>query len=689
MRPRSVAFFVLAGCLFASAAAAASAADKVSVKDLPEKYQKWLQEDVVYIISPKEKDVFLQLSNDRERDMFMEAFWKARDPDPSTPTNEVKDEHYRRIQYANLWFGRGLKAGGWRSDMGRIYITLGEPKTIERYENESNLYPMIVWFYDGMSEFGMPNAFNVVFFKKDGSGDYILYSPVRDGPMKLMPNYNGDMTDYQHAYRELAEINPPLADVSMTLIPDEYVMGMTPAISSDILLGQMIPRAGYNKVKDAYADKLLKYRDIIEVDYTANYISSDAMVQVFRDPAGRAFVHYLLEPSKLTLELYQGVYRTVLNVNGIVSDAAGKTVFQFDRSLNLDLNAEQFAKVKDRLVSFEDMFPMIDGDYKLSVLWKNTVSKEFTSVEASLKIPPAGSLTLSTPLLAHRVVRGTETSRQVKPFSAGGLQIVVSPRNDFTVQDTLSVYSEIGGLTQALRDAGSVAVVITKDDQEYKSVVKPLKDYPDPGRILEEFPLAGYPPAYYAVRVSVLDAAKTEIVSSRAMFYVSLSATLPRAWILYPPQLPADDPSYGAAIGLQYLRINNLPKAREFLERAHRQAPESPELALDFCKVLYVLKDYEGLKAVAIPFYKAQKLEFAQYLGESAQALGQYAEAIAYYKDYLASFGTNINVLNSIGECYLKVGDVRQALVAWRKSLELNPKQDALKAKVAELENKK
>jgi len=151
----------------------------------------------------RKKTVFLQLANDREREMFITAFWKARDKDTNTPENEFKDEHYRRIDYANKNFGRGLKAGGWRSDMGRIYITLGEPKTIERYENENDVYPMIIWFYQGLTSEGLPNAFNVVFFKKDNAGDYILYSPIRDGPQKLMPFYHGDMTNPVQAWGEL------------------------------------------------------------------------------------------------------------------------------------------------------------------------------------------------------------------------------------------------------------------------------------------------------------------------------------------------------------------------------------------------------------------------------------------------------------------------------------------------------
>ena len=115
MRFKAIA--LLCGVLLAGLPAASQ---KAAIKDLPQRFRVWLEEEVVYIIGPKEKDVFLQLSTDRERDMFIEAFWKARDPDPATPQNEFRDEHARRIGYANLWFGRGRKAGGWRSDMGRI-----------------------------------------------------------------------------------------------------------------------------------------------------------------------------------------------------------------------------------------------------------------------------------------------------------------------------------------------------------------------------------------------------------------------------------------------------------------------------------------------------------------------------------------------------------------------------------------
>ena len=504
-----------------------------------------------------------------------------------------------------------------------------------------------------------------------------------------MPFYNGDMSDYFQAYRKLSEIEPLIAQVSMSLIPGEYVMGMNPSQSSDILISQKIPKSAYDNVKDAYAQKLLKYKDLIEVEYTANYIESDALVQVYRDNAGRAFVHYLIEPARLSIERFEGIYRTTFNVNGIVSDAQGRTVYQFDRVIPVELSSDQFPMIKDRLVSFQDAFPLIEGDYKLSILWKNTVSKEFTSVEASLKIPPARSLTLSTPILANRTVRNPAFTGQVKPFTVGEIQLVPSPRNDFVLNDTLSLYCELGGLTDELKRNGSVSVTITRDDQVVASTVKALGNAGEPYRILEEFPLAAFPPAYYMASVALVDGAKAEVVSSKAAFYISLSQSLPRSWILYSPLPAAGAPYFSNVLGMQYLQAGDLAKARALLEEAFRRSPDSVAFGLDYCRVLFAAKEYEAVLNVATPFFRDKKeFEFAQFLGESSQALGRYAEAVGYYKEYLASFGTNLNVLNSIGECYVKTGDLQSALTAWKKSLELNPAQEELKKKVAEIEGK-
>ncbi len=182
--------------------------------ELPPRFKKWLEQETYYIITPLEKEVFRQLQTDKERDLFIEAFWKYRDPTSGTPKNEFKEEHYRRINYADSHFGRGVPKLGWETDRGRIYIILGEPRGIDHHTGESEVYNTEVWFYQGLTQYGLPPGFNLVFFQKGGVGDYVLYSPSADGPQALLTSYFGDQADYVQAFRVLKKINPSLAKVS-------------------------------------------------------------------------------------------------------------------------------------------------------------------------------------------------------------------------------------------------------------------------------------------------------------------------------------------------------------------------------------------------------------------------------------------------------------------------------------------
>jgi TonB family protein len=92
---------------------------------LPEKYRKWLDEDAAYIISSRERDVFLSLATDGDRDLFIESFWKQRDPTPATQENEFRTEHLRRLDAANRRFSTPTTPG-WKTDWGRLYIILGD-----------------------------------------------------------------------------------------------------------------------------------------------------------------------------------------------------------------------------------------------------------------------------------------------------------------------------------------------------------------------------------------------------------------------------------------------------------------------------------------------------------------------------------------------------------------------------------
>ncbi len=673
----------------------ASSQTKKSPKDLPQQYRRWLEEEVVYIISPKERDVFLQLESDRERDIFIEVFWKQRDPNPNTLENEFKKEHYRRIDYANNWFGKDSPGPGWRTDMGRIYIILGEPYSIEKYESLTEVFPTIIWFYQGMTEYGLPNAFSVVFFKRSGIGEYELYSPIKYGPQFLLPNYMGDPRDYESAFNQLLKIEPNIASVSLSLIHGEssaYVP--SPSIASEVLLSAKIPAAPYEKVKDEYAEKLLHYKDIIEVDYTANYIESDFLLEIVRDDSGTFFVHYLIEPKRLSVEQFGQKFQTILEINGQVSDTKGNTIFQFDRTIPIELDQSQMDQIKSKLFSFQDVFPLVEGNYKFSALLKNKVFKEFSSVEQDIVIPKPAQIQMGPLILANRVQKDPKDKRSKKAFLIGDIQFVPSPRNDFSREDTLYLAFQVYPLNEELRENGFLEYSILKqnfaDTEKVLSFAKSIKEYANPINFYEEFALKDLLPDYYIIRVTLLNKNKEEVLSRENNFYISQFASLPRPWILSLPGPPPDNPVYLNILGNQLLNKKAIPEAKALLEKAHRKNPNSPEFALDLCRVLFMVKDYQGVKSVAFPFYRNQgKNEFLELLGQSCQALREYEEAISYYKAYLSHFGTNINILNSIGECYYPLGNIEEALIAWEKSLELNPKQENIRKLVDSLKQKK
>jgi len=125
------------------------------LKDLPEKYKNFLN-ITDYIMMPEEREVFFELANDRERDVFIDVFWKQRDPTPGTPENEYRETHLQRFTEATKKYGYGTSRPGWMTDMGRIYIILGPPVSIERFEATHGLYPAQVWYYYGDATSGLP-----------------------------------------------------------------------------------------------------------------------------------------------------------------------------------------------------------------------------------------------------------------------------------------------------------------------------------------------------------------------------------------------------------------------------------------------------------------------------------------------------------------------------------------------------
>jgi GWxTD domain-containing protein len=657
---------------------------------LPERFRKWLDEEVVYIIAPHEHDVFLHLGTDRERDMFIEAFWKHRDPTPGTPRNEFRDEHYSRLKYANDVYGRSSPLPGWRTDRGHIYIVLGPPKSIESYDHVQNVHPVEIWFYMGDPELGLPTSFNIIFFKKEGMGDYVLYSPAQDGPRSLIADAFVSAEDTEDAYKILKNYEPNLAYQVLSLIPGERPRPGSVSLASTRLMATIFG-SPQKKVEDSYADAILKYKDFIDVEYTANYVPSDASLQVIRDESGVFMVHYSLEPSKISVEDAGGKYDVRFQVTGRVSDAAGRTIYQFDRDFPFSLTPETLQAVRAQSVSLQDMFPLAPGSYNFDLLLKNAASKEFSSAERKIVVPEAAATPqMSSLLLAYKAENKPDGTGERVPFKAGREQILCQSRKSYGTKDTLVVFFQVYGLTDELRASGSLRFAYFKEDKAFSERNKKISEYGPGSDFVESQNLADFPPGYYQVAVSLIDAHGREVASRKENFEEITLPVFPRPMVVSKimPSMKSEDFLYET--GLQYFNKGDTAEAAARLSQAYAKNPGRPEFALAYGQVLFRLNDFKRTKDVLLPFAGGQEppAEVLALLGQACHALGQYQEAITHYAGYLSRFGMNIDILNYLGTCYFELGNKEEALKAWTKSLELSPNQEKIKVLVESLKKK-
>ena len=156
-------------------------AQKALRQELKGPYKTWLDQDVPYIITDDERKAFMSLSNDEEREAFIENFWQRRNPNPDSPENEFREEHYRRIQYANDHFAAGKP--GWKTDRGHIYIAFGPADSIDSHPSggmyerpmeegggETSTFPFEVWHYRYLE--GIGENIDIEFVDTCQCGDY-------------------------------------------------------------------------------------------------------------------------------------------------------------------------------------------------------------------------------------------------------------------------------------------------------------------------------------------------------------------------------------------------------------------------------------------------------------------------------------------------------------------------------------
>ena len=565
---------------------------------------------------------------------------------------------------------------------------------IERFDT-TEIYPIEIWYYQGNPKFGQAPIFRLLFFKKYGGGEYELYSPISDGPKKLVAistMYRGDVNDPEWQDKVAHEIlgdriSLELAEASLSNFPGRS--GWDLRFPSEILIHE-VDIYPQKKVQDDYAYEFLEHKAVVEVSYSVYYIGNRYRINVIQDTSGLFFVNYSIEPENLSVDFYQDKYFANLKVSMRVTDSMGKTIFQQERNFSIELKKEQLKKIGKRPFHLYDSFPLISGNYTFNLLLENTVTKEFTSFEESISVPEGEYLQMSLLILANKINKDSPYSEFHKAFQIGNLQIYPSLRNNFFDKGKLFIFFQIYGLSRELEENGVLEFSFYRGEQKFQTISKKVNEYKSGRDFIQEFSLEKFPPGRYEVKVSISDGEGKEILFEREEFSVS-SKPLPESWIMARTNPPIDDPLYSFLLGNQFLNKREIEKARVELEKAYRREPGSLDFAINYARVLLIKEEFQNVKEILFPFIKAKKENFAlfYFLGKASQEEEELEEAISYYQKALSHKGNVIEILNSIGECYFLLGNNDQALRSWQKSLEINSDQEKIKVNIEALKKEK
>ncbi len=683
-----ILFLVLASFLFPQ--------EKMRIKDLPQKYRDFLNL-TTYIMHSKEKNAFLELTNDRERDAFIEMFWRIRDPTSGTAENEYKDEHIKRFMYANRQFRRGSPREGWMTDQGKFYIILGPPVSIDRYPSSAGLYPCEVWSYYGESEKRLPPHFVLVFFQRSGSGEYKLYDPVSDGPASLLVR-GGDYAheDYKALHKKIQELAPALATASLSLIPGEIPYGFRPSPRNTILMANIVESPKRN-VNTSYATHFLSLRGVVSTEHMTNIVESETITALIPDPiVGINFVHFSMVPQTISVDYYeqndQYFCNFTLNVSLRVED---DIVFQYTKEFPLYFNPEDLDRIRANGISIEDSFPVVEGKFKLTILLQNSIGKEFSIFEREISVlESSGSPQIVGPFFGYGF-QDYQSNIHI-PFKIVSKKLIVDPKNTFSSRDEVSFLFDVVNVSQSLWKDGQIRVLINglkKKDPVHKSLTLKLSDYPynEIMNIPHSIPAKEFSPDYYEMRVQLVSKDEETIDEKKKEFIISpeeaLSHPITRAKI-FPH---SDNFLLFYMRAHQYKKLNDLEKAEAAYEKAFSLKPDYKKGLIEYANFLFGVKKFDKSLELIESIKDDDQLRFDYYLvkGRALMGMEEFKEAIDNLIKGNQIYNSDTGLLNSLGICYYRTGQKERALEVLRASLNLNSAQKDVKRLIEEIEKSK
>ena len=491
-------------------------------------YTTWLMEEVSYIITKEEREAFLRLTTNEEREQFIEEFWRRRNPDPDSPENSYREEHYRRIAYANERFSSGIP--GWKTDRGHIYILWGPPDEIESHPSggtydrpaeqgggSTTTYPWELWRYRHLEDIG--DNIEIEFVDPSGSGEYhITMDPGEKDALAHVPGaglgtleaLNGGSKAQRFTNTNGTTLPAPIGGLSA---------GMDEFDNLERYVKVQRPPEHFKDLAEMVTSRIL--RNQIHMDYRVDFLRvthDSVLVPITLQVANR----------DLSFQAKDGVQSAVLNLYGRITTLSGRVVDTFEQVISTDLPDSLFQSSANLSSIYQKSVPLRSGLYRLDVVLKDAQSGNVGVIDAALRVPlyEEESLDASTLILADQIrpVPSSQIGQGSFVLDSHKVRPRINP--EFSNADKMGVFLQLYNLKldgESHKTNVSVAYRLLKDHQQVwkqDESSEQLQQAREQITIERNLPLASLTPGRYSLEVYVIDLLTNQTVTRTADFAV-------------------------------------------------------------------------------------------------------------------------------------------------------------------------
>jgi|SRR5579859_550735 len=488
-------------------------------------YLTWVTEEVPYIITSEEKAAFDRLTTNEEREQFIEEFWRRRNPDPDSAENAAREEHYRRIAYADEHFSSGVP--GWKTDRGHIYILWGPPDEIESHAagstydrppeqggGSTTVYAFDVWRYRHMEDIG--DNIEIWFADPTGSGEYhITLDPGEVDALAHVPGAGPSLSELLGAPR-----SQRFSNTNGTTLPAP--LGGIGIDEFDNLDKYFKVQRPPQHLKDLEAIVVARVvRDQIHVDYRFDYL---------RVTGDSVLVPITLQVPNRELQFSgkDGVQSAVLNLYARITTLSGRVVQTFEDLISTDVPDSLFRSSLSLSSIYQRSVPLRSGLYRLDVVIKDSRSGNVGVIDAPLRVPlyDEDQLDASSLILADQIHPVATPQVGQGPFVLGNYKVRPRIHPEFTPADKMGIFLQLYNLKVAPdshKTNVSVSYRITKDQQDVwkqDESSEQLHQHGEQITIERNLPLSSLAPGRYKLEVFAIDFLTNRTVSRSADFKI-------------------------------------------------------------------------------------------------------------------------------------------------------------------------